>query len=76
MKTIIIATFNGHINSEGFNSWEEARVWVESRIPKDAKHILHSYTNADGYWNCLQYEDERDNKYLWQLTEITIKEDK
>jgi len=71
---VVIAIYCGHVNQEGFRTWEEARKWVESRIPQEAKNIQKTYTGVDAMWNCLQYEDRKGNTNLWQLVEVRVNE--
>ena len=70
---IITTTYDGHVNSIGFKSWEEARQYVFSRIPKGSM----TPSDMDEYWTHLEYLEKRDKggykKHIWDLNEVEVK---
>ena len=72
MTTVIIATFDGHVNGSAFKTWPEARKFVESRIPENA--FIQTDEKAP-YWVRLRYiEEEGDvlSKHTWELNEVQL----
>ena len=70
MKVIIVA-FDGHINSSGFKTFDEAREFILGRIPEDA----FVQKQKDNYWVKYAYIEEqgtRKNKHVWELNEVEL----
>lgn len=66
---VVIAIYDGHVNSSGFRSWEEARRFVISRISENA--YIQRFDNP--YWTTLKYYDEEEKKiHTWELNEVEL----
>ena len=75
---IITAIHDGKINSTGFKNWEDARLFVISRIPEEAFVRIdktHPYASKD-LWVKLEYaEFKKDGSYkihVWELNEVSV----
>lgn len=67
---VITASYDGHVNSVAFKSWDEARTFVVSRIPEEA-----FIQKTDEYWTKYVYLEKRGKKYIehvWELNEIEL----
>lgn len=78
-KRIVVAKYDNHINSVAFSSWEDARLFVLSRIDSE-KSLIKSYDPES--WTVLKYYDiVRYNKkngtyelkpHTWELNEVEV----